>query len=110
MDSWDLLLCPTLAVRVPRANGPYSLLNDEPLDGWLDRISAACRYTMPGNESGLPGISIPVGLDSDGLPVGAMLYANFGREDLLLRVAAQIEAAKPEWFARTPPLSVVTPG
>jgi amidase len=110
LDAWDLLLCPTLAVRVPRANGPYSLLNDEPLDGWLDRISAACRYTMPGNESGLPGISIPVGLDSDGLPVGAMLYANFGREDLLLRVAAQIEAAKPEWFARTPPLSVVTPG
>jgi amidase len=64
---------------------------------------------MPGNESGLPGISIPVGFDSDGLPVGAMLYANFGREDLLLRVAAQIEAAKPEWFARTPKLSVVTP-
>jgi amidase len=109
MDAWDLLLCPTLAIRVPEANGPYSLLNDEPLDGWIEKLSSACRYTMPGNESGLPGISIPVGFDSDGLPVGAMLYANFGREDLLLRVAAQIEAAKPEWFARTPKLSVVTP-
>lgn len=106
MDSWDLLLCPTLAVRVPKANGPYSLLNDEPLEGWIARLSAACRYTMPGNESGLPGISIPVGHDKDGLPIGAMLYANFGREDLLLKIAAQIEAAKPEWFSQTPPISV----
>ncbi len=108
MDAWDLLLCPTLAIRVPKANGPYSLLNDEPLDGWMARLSGACRYTMPGNESGLPGISIPVGRDRDGLPVGAMLYANFGREDLLLKVAAQIEAAKPEWFGQTPPLNVGT--
>jgi amidase len=110
MESWDLLLCPTLAVRVPKANGPYSLLNDEPLEGWLDRISAACRYTMPGNESGLPGISLPAGFDSDGLPVGAMLYANYGREDVLLRIAAQIEAAEPAWFARAPKLNVATPG
>lgn len=108
MSGWDLLLCPSLAIRVPKANGPYSLLNDEPLDGWLERLSSACRYTMPGNETGLPGISIPVGRDSDGLPVGAMLYANFGREDLLLRIAAQIEAAKPEWFAQTPPVNVAT--
>jgi amidase len=109
MDAWDILLVPTLAIRVPEANGPYSLLNDAPLEDWLARVSAACRYTMPGNEAGLPGISIPVGLDQDGLPVGAMLYANFGREDLLLRLAAQIEAAKPEWFARTPPLNVASP-
>ena len=65
---------------------------------------------MPGNESGLPGISLPIGFDADGLPVGAMLYANFGREDLLLRLAAQIEAAKPEWFGRIPPLNVARPG
>jgi amidase len=110
MDAWDVLLVPTLAIRVPAANGPYSLLNDEPLEGWLARVSAACRYTMPGNEAGLPGISIPVGFDADGLPVGAMLYANFGREDLLLRLAAQIEAAQPAWFARTPPLNVASPG
>jgi amidase len=110
MDSWDLLLCPTLAVRVPEANGPYSLLRDEDLGAWMERLSSACRYTMPGNEAGLPGISIPAGFDSDGMPVGAMLYANFGREDLLLAVAARIEEAMPGWFARTPPLNVASPG
>jgi amidase len=110
MDSWDLLLCPTLAVRVPEANGPYSLLRDEDLGAWMERLSSACRYTMPGNEAGLPGISIPAGFDSEGMPVGAMLYANFGREDLLLAVAARIEEAMPGWFARTPPLNVAAPG
>jgi amidase len=106
MSGWDVLLCPTHAIRVPAANGPYSLLRDEPLDGWIARLADACRYTMPGNEAGLPGISIPVGLDSDGLPIGAMLYASAGREDLLLRLAAAIEAAKPEWFAQVPSVNV----
>jgi amidase len=106
MAAWDLLLCPTHAIRVPQANGPYSLLRDEPLETWLGRVADACRYTMPGNETGLPGISIPVGRDKDGLPVGAMLYASWGREELLLQVAAEIEAAKPEWFNQTPPIHV----
>ncbi len=107
MSGWDVLLCPTHAIRVPAANGPYSLLRDEPLDDWIARLADACRYTMPGNEAGLPGISIPVGLDADGLPVGAMLYAGAGREDLLLRLAAAVEAASPQWFAQVPPLSVL---
>jgi len=106
MSGWDALLCPTHAIRVPEANGPYSLLRDDPLDQWLDRVADACRYTMPGNEAGLPGISVPAGLDSDGLPVGAMLYGDFGREDVLLNIAAQLEAAEPGWFDRTPPISV----
>ena len=91
---------------MPEANGPYSLLRDEPLEGWIGRLADACRYTMPGNESGLPAISIPSGLDSDGMPVGAMLHAGQGREDLVLRLAAQVEAEKPEWFNVTPGINV----
>ena len=105
-DDVDVLLCPTHAIRVPVANGPYSLLRDEPLGPWVARLADACRYTMPGNEAGLPGISLPAGWDSDGLPVGAMLYAGPGREDLLLRLAAVVEAAAPEWFAQAPPVNV----
>ena len=107
-DRTDVLLCPTHAIRVPKANGPYSLLHDGPLDAWVAGLADACRYTMPGNEAGLPGISLPAGWDSDGLPIGAMLYAGPGREDLLLRLAAVVEAERPEWFAQRPPVSVIS--
>jgi len=106
MQRFDALLVPTMAIRVPEANGPYSLLRDEELDPWLERLCDACRYTMPANEIGLPGISLPAGLDADGLPIGIQLYGNFCREDLLLKLAAQIERAHPEWFGVVPPMHV----
>jgi len=106
MERFDLLLVPAMAIRVPQADGPYSLLRNEDLDPWLDRLCDACRYTMPANETGLPGISIPAGLDRDGLPIGVQFYGNFCREDLLLQIAAQIERARPEWFGAAPPIHV----
>ncbi len=106
MDRYDMLLTPTLAIRVPQANGPYSLLREEPLDPWLERLANACRYTMPANETGVPAISLPAGHDSGGLPIGVQLYGNFAREDLLLQVAAQVERTKPEWFGGTPLIHV----
>jgi amidase len=106
MERVDVLLVPTMAIRVPPANGPYSLLHDVELEPWLEQLCDACRYTMPANETGLPAISVPAGLDRDGVPIGVQLYGNFAREDLLLQVAAQIEQARPEWFSTTPPINV----
>jgi amidase len=106
MERFDALLVPTMAIRVPEANGPYSLLHEEELDPWLDRLCDACRYTMPANETGLPGISVPAGLDADGLPIGIQLYGNFCREDLLLKLAAQIERTHPEWFTAMSPVHI----
>lgn len=106
MEQYDVLLTPTLAIRVPQANGPYSLLADEDLDSWVARLADACRYTMPGNETGMPGISLPAGLDTDGLPIGVQVHGNFAREDTLIQVAAQIERAKPEWFGGVPGIHV----
>jgi amidase len=106
MERYDVLLTPTHAIRVPQANGPYALLRDEELDPWLSRLVDACRYTMPGNETGLPGISLPAGLDDDGVPVGVQIHGNFAAEDVLLQIAAQIERAKPEWFNATPKVHV----
>ncbi|MCY4629590.1 MAG: amidase family protein, partial [bacterium] len=47
------------------------------------------------NLTGQPAISIPMGHTAAGLPVGAQLAAAYGREDLLLGVAAQLEATNP---------------
>ena len=109
MARYDLLLTPTLAIRVPAANGPYSLLRDEDLDAWVTRLTEACRYTMPGNETGMPAISVPAGLDRDGLPIGVMFHAAWAREDRLLQVAAQLERARPAWFNQVPPIHVTRP-
>ncbi|MGE4043450.1 MAG: amidase [Acetobacteraceae bacterium] len=110
MDRYDVLLTPTLAIRVPLANGPYSLLRDEDLDDWVCRLADACRYTMPANETGMPAISLPAGTDTDGLPIGVQFHGSFGREDLLLQIAAQVERARPEWFGAVPMVHVTRAG
>ena len=109
MDRYDVLLTPSLAIRVPQANGPYSLLQENnDLDGWVNFLADACRFTMPGNETGMPGISVPAGLDADGLPIGVQVHGSAASEPLLLQVAAQIERARPEWFRITPAVHVTT--
>ncbi|MGH7212831.1 MAG: amidase family protein, partial [Acetobacteraceae bacterium] len=61
---------------------------------------------MPANETGLPAISLPAGRDADGLPIGVQLYGDFGREDVLLGLAAQLERARRDWFGAAPPVHV----
>ncbi|TCM76695.1 amidase [Rhizobium sp. BK068] len=104
MSRFDLLLTPTFAIQPQKANGPYSLLRDQELDPWVSRLCDACRYVMPGNETGMPSISLPAGLDGEGLPIGVLLHAKWGREDLLLQIATQLERWKPEWFEAFPPI------
>jgi amidase len=56
---------------------------------------------MPWNITGQPAISLPLHCTSEGLPVGVQLVADMGREDVLIRVAAQLEQAAP-WAAQHP--------
>ena len=53
------------------------------------------------NATGQPAISLPLHIKADGLPVGVMSTAAYGREDLLLSVAAELERAAP-WAITTP--------
>jgi amidase len=60
-------------------------------------------YTPAFNMSGQPAISLPLHWNDTGLPIGVQLVAAYGREDVLVRVASQLEVAHP-WAHRTPSL------
>jgi amidase len=97
-QGYDLLLTPTLQT-VPPPLG--ELMRGEP-GGVLDSQLGWFPITPFANVSGQPAISVPVDPSEDrDLPVGAHLIAPFGREDALIRVAAQLEEALP-WRGLAP--------
>jgi len=101
---WDLLLCPTLA-ELPRPIGDYNQPQAD-LDGfgWIAHVFDRSPFTAPANVAGLPAMSMPLSMDAaSGLPVGSQFVAGFGREDVLFRLAGQLERAAP-WIQRWPPV------
>jgi amidase len=100
-DGWDLLLTPTLA-EPPPPLGDFAATADDPTRP-LTRPIAFAAFTSPFNMTGQPAISLPLAWSGAGLPVGVQLAAGLGREDLLIRIATQLEAAHP-WDAHRPPV------
>ncbi len=100
-SGFDLLLTPTLG-EPPVAHGTFRSTSERPLDGFR-RAGTFVPFTTQANVSGQPAISLPMYWTPDGLPVGIQLVAAFGREDLLIQVAAQLESAAP-WIDRIPPI------
>ena len=98
---FDLLLTPTL-VEPPPPLGEFDSPPDNPLHG-LFRAGELVPFTPLFNVTGQPAISLPLHWNDAGLPIGVHLVAAFGREDVLLRVASQLEAARP-WAQRRPPV------
>ena len=99
-SGFDLLLTPTMAER-PQPLGTWDDSGERPMDAF-DRSLPAGAFTAIFNVTGQPAISLPLH-EADGLPIGVQLVAPFGREDLLIAVAAQLERAQP-WADRTPPI------
>lgn len=89
----DLWLTPTVT-EPPPPIGAFRSLPDDPLAGIL-RAAAFAPFTAPFNATGQPACSVPLYHNAAGLPIGVQLVAAYGREDLLLRTAAQLEAAQP---------------
>jgi amidase len=100
-DGWDVLLTPTLA-EPPPPLAEFAPVEGDPL-AQMRRAGRFVPFTPPFNMSGQPAISLPLHWNADGLPIGVQLVGAYGREDVLIRVASQLEGAHP-WAHRTPPL------
>jgi amidase len=98
-SGFDLLLTPTLG-EPPPPLGSFDDSGDDPVAALL-RGAQTAAFTANFNVTGQPAISLPLHWGEDGLPHGVQLVASFGEEDLLLRVAAQLEEARP-WADRVP--------
>src|SRR5947208_9952370 len=98
-EVFDLPLTPTLA-EPPPPLGEFSARPGDPLRGFR-RALPFVTFTSPFNITGQPAISLPLHWNADGLPIGVQLAAAYGREDVLFRVPAQLEEARP-WANRRP--------
>ncbi len=90
-ESVDAVLSPTSPTTAFRLGEKM----DDPLAMYLNDV-----YTVPANLAGLPGISVPCGFDSKGLPVGLQLIGRPFDEETVLRIAHAVELAE----HRLPPL------
>ena len=84
--------------------GPLSIAGTPPRIGELDspdKILALIPFTAQFNVTGQPAVSLPLAWSSAGLPIGVQLVAAYAGEDLLIRLASQLERAQP-WLGRRP--------
>ena len=98
-DGYDLVLTPTLA-QPPPAVG--ALMDESDPWGNFDRAWRFTPFTQVANVTGLPAVSLPLYWNDDGVPIGAQLTGRPVGEATLIRVSAQLEAARP-WRERRPP-------
>ena len=99
-SGYDLLLTPTMAEVAPKLGEIDTSLPDLAA---YHRCLPLGAFTALFNLTGQPGINVPLHWTDDGVPVGTQFAAPLGREDLLIRIAAQLEKAAP-WADRTPPV------
>ena len=69
---------------------------DDPVKAYLADI-----FTLPGSLAGLPGMSVPVGIGANGMPVGLQLLGNYFNEGRLLHTAHALQQAT-DWHMQAP--------
>ncbi len=105
-DEIDVLAWPTVPAVAPPLEAPLVELPS----GTLTADQANVRGAGLANLTGIPAINLPVGLSSDGLPIGLQLQAAWGRDELLLDAAEALERANGRrWVEARPPLAQPEP-
>ncbi|CDX53564.1 Amidase (fragment) [Mesorhizobium plurifarium] len=101
IDNFDILLTPTYSI-VPQPHGGTWVLTDTTLslEEWVRRSYKGCFLPIF-NITGQPAVSLPLGESIEGLPIGIQIVGRFGDESTLVRVARDVEEARP-WKERRP--------
>lgn len=100
-ERYDVLITPALA-SPPVPHGTITPTLPDP-DEYLRRFFAFIPFTPIANVTGNPAMSVPLHWNEAGLPIGAHFVGRFGDEATLLRLAGQLEEARP-WAHRRPPV------
>ncbi len=91
----DLILTPTLA-EPPAPIGAFDAPTGAGIMAMM-RSAVYAAFTPPFNVTGQPAISLPMHHSASGLPIGVHIVAPYAREDLLIRVSAQLEREVGGW-------------
>jgi amidase len=103
-DDYDVLVTPTLA-KPPIEIGALRPAEGEPPIQMLLNSAGWVPFTPVFNTTGQPAISLPLHQTESGLPVGVQFVGAAATEEMLISLAAQIEAAAP-WIDRRPGVAV----
>ncbi|MDO5344397.1 MAG: Asp-tRNA(Asn)/Glu-tRNA(Gln) amidotransferase subunit GatA [Lachnospiraceae bacterium] len=89
-EKYDVILGPASPSTAPRLGSSL----EDPLKMYLGDI-----YTISVNLAGLPGMTVPCGLDSQGLPIGVQLIGDCFKEKNIIRAGYAFEQARGAWKA-----------
>ena len=103
MQDYDVILTPTVAAP-PLELGQISLTPGVDFETWGQRAAVFTPFTQIANHTGQPAMSVPLAMSDAGLPIGVHFIGRYGAEDLLFRLAGQLERAAP-WHDRRPPIA-----
>ena len=94
-EEWDIILTPVTALPTPKVGTTeYLTVSDNPsVYDWFGNLWKNFAYTPLANLCGMPGISLPLAAQENGLPLGIQAQARQANDGLLLQLAAQVERA-----------------
>jgi amidase len=101
LSDYEVFLTPTLA-EPPVPLGTFDATYDDPMRGF-DRALSFTPFTSVANATGSPAMSMPLYWNNRGLPIGSQFIGRYGDEATLIRLASQIEIARP-WNQHRPPI------